>query len=45
MRHVPNDLMSSPQLEEILSQISKEPFFVNLLPHLVKFVETKSLIV
>lgn len=43
MRHVPNDLLHNPQLEELLTQISKEPFLVNLLPHLVKFVETKSL--
>ena len=45
MRHVPNDLLTNPQLEELLSQISKEPFLINLLPHLVKFVETKSLAV
>lgn len=43
MSHVPNDLITNPQLDEILSQVSREPFLVNLLPHMVKFVETKSL--
>ena len=32
----------SPQMKEILLQISTEPFLVNLLPHLIKFVESKS---
>ena len=32
----------SPQLKEILMQVSMEPFLVNLLPHLIKFVESKS---
>jgi len=29
-------------MHEILHQISKEPFLVNILPHLIKFVEQKS---
>ena len=29
-------------MKEILLQISTEPFLVNLLPHLIKFVESKS---
>ena len=29
-------------MREILKQIRKEPFLVNLLPHIVKFVESKS---
>ena len=32
----------SPQLKEILIQVSMEPFLINLLPHLIKFVESKS---
>ena len=32
----------SPQLKEILMQVSMEPFLVNLLPHMIKFVESKS---
>ena len=32
----------NPQMKEILLQISTEPFLVNLLPHLIKFVESKS---
>jgi len=32
----------SPQLKEILIQISMQPFLVNLTPHLIKFVESKS---
>ena len=32
----------SPQMREILKQIREEPFLVNLLPHLIKFVESKS---
>ena len=34
----------SPQMKEILTQVSEEPFLVNLLPHLVKFVESKSMV-
>ena len=40
---MPNDLIKNLQLDEILSQVSREPFLINLLPHMVKFVETKSL--
>ena len=29
-------------MKEILLQISTEPFLVNLLPHLIKYVESKS---
>jgi hypothetical protein len=29
-------------MKEILSQVSTEPYLVNLLPHLIKFVESKS---
>ena len=29
-------------MREILSQVSTEPYLVNLLPHLIKFVESKS---
>lgn len=32
----------SPQMREILSQVSTEPYLVNLLPHLIKYVESKS---
>jgi len=32
----------SPQMREILKQIKEEPFLVNLMPHLIKFVESKS---
>lgn len=32
----------SPQMKEILAQVSTEPYLVNLLPHLIKFVESKS---
>ena len=32
----------NPQMREILKQIREEPFLVNLLPHIVKFVESKS---
>ena len=32
----------SPQMREILRQIRQEPFLVNLMPHLIKFVESKS---
>jgi hypothetical protein len=31
------------QITELLSQISTQPYLVNLLPHLIKFVETKTL--
>ena len=34
--------MMSAQMREILSQVSTEPYLVNLLPHLIKFVESKS---
>ena len=33
----------NPQMREILKQIREEPFLVNLLPHIVKFVESKSM--
>jgi hypothetical protein len=32
----------SPQMREILKQIKEEPFLINLMPHLIKFVESKS---
>jgi hypothetical protein len=32
----------TPQMREILAQIKEEPFLVNLMPHLIKFVESKS---
>lgn len=32
----------SPQIKEILQQLSTEPFLVNLLPHIIKFMESKS---
>lgn len=32
----------SSQMREILRQIREEPFLVNLMPHLIKFVESKS---
>jgi hypothetical protein len=38
---VGDDIVVSPQITELLGQISSEPFLVNLIPHLVKFVESK----
>lgn len=29
-------------MREILTQVSTEPYLVNLLPHMIKFVESKS---
>ena len=37
-----SQVLLSSQMREILRQIRKEPFLVNLMPHLIKFIESKS---
>jgi hypothetical protein len=36
-----DELVINSQMQELLRQVSTEPFLANLLPHLVKFVESK----